>query len=47
MMVLKRYYHKLDQIPYAVRTFLLKGLLLFVAWKLIYLFIPASIQGVR
>ena len=37
MMVLKRYYHKLDQIPYAVRTFLLKGLLLFVAWKLIYL----------
>ena len=36
-MVLKRYYHKLDQIPSSVKSFLLKGLLLFVGWKLIYL----------
>jgi len=37
MMVLRRYYQKINQIPSAVKSFLFKGFLLFVAWKLIYL----------
>ena len=36
-MVLKQYYHNWYKIPKAVRLFLIKGLILFIAWKLIYL----------
>jgi exosortase family protein XrtF len=36
-MVLGKYYQKLYQIPAPVKSFLIKGLLIFVAWKFIYL----------
>ena len=36
-MVLKQYYYKLEQIPSSVKSFLIKGFLLFIGWKLIYL----------
>lgn len=36
-MVLEKYYQKANQIPAAVKSFLFKGLIIFVAWKLIYL----------
>lgn len=37
MIVLKRYYFKLNKIPKDVKSFLIKGLLFFIAWKFLYL----------
>ncbi|MFT4152932.1 hypothetical protein [Parafilimonas sp.] len=37
MMVLKKYYQRTTQVPQTVKSFLIKGFLLFVLWKAIYL----------